>query len=116
MEFSIENVDTDLKKEAIEMLLKGATMVSEPCPYCSGVRVMKDGFALCTNCGKKPEKRDHVESEATEKKSNLSEILDKKIKALSEELERETDHEKQQEILKTIDSALATLEKISDKQ
>ena len=51
-----------------------------------------------------------------QKKSNLSEILDKKIKVLSEELERETDHEKQQEILKTIDSALATLEKISDKQ
>ena len=109
-------MDADLKKEAIEMLLKGATMVSDPCPYCSGVRVMKDGFALCTNCGKKPEKRDQVENTSNEKNSSLVNILDKKIKALSEELEKETDHEKQQEILKTINSALSTLEKIRDKQ
>ena len=97
------------------MLLKGATMVSEPCPYCSGVRIMKDGYALCTNCGKKPEKRDG-EGVPTEKKSSLEGILDKKIAKLSEELERETDHEKQQEILKTINSALETLEKIRNKQ
>lgn len=109
-------MNADLKKEAIEMLLKGATMVSEPCPYCSGVRVMKDGFALCTNCGKKPEKREKIEDKPIEKKSSLSDILDKKIQALSEELEKETDHEKQQEILKTINSALTTLEKIRDKQ
>lgn len=109
-------MDADLKKEAIEMLLKGATMVSEPCPYCSGVRVMKDGFALCTNCGKKPEKRENVEDKPIEKRSSLSDILDKKIQLLSEELEKETDHEKQQEILKTINSALTTLEKIRDKQ
>ena len=109
-------MDADLKKEAIEMLLKGATMVSEPCPYCSGVRVMKDGFALCTNCGKKPEKRENVEDKPIEKRTSLSDILDKKIQLLSEELEKETDHEKQQEILKTINSALTTLEKIRDKQ
>ena len=109
-------MDADLKKEAIEMLLKGATMVSEPCPYCSGVRVMKDGFALCTNCGKKPEKRENIEDKPIEKRSSLSDILDKKIQLLSEELEKETDHEKQQEILKTINSALTTLEKIRDKQ
>ena len=109
-------MNPDLKKEAIEMLLKGATMVSAPCPYCSGVRVMKDGFALCTNCGKKPEKREEAKSASVEKKSGLTEILEKKIKVLSEELEKETNHEKQQEILETINSALATLEKISDKQ
>ena len=34
------------------MLLKGATLISDPCPYCKGVRVMKDGHALCVNCGR----------------------------------------------------------------
>ena len=71
-------MDIDLKKEAVEMLLKGATLVSEPCPYCSGVRVMKDGYALCTNCGKKPEKREPIENISTEKKPNLEDILEKK--------------------------------------
>ena len=37
----------DLRKKAAEMLLNGATLLSEPCPYCKGVRVMKDGKALC---------------------------------------------------------------------
>ena len=36
----------DLTKKAAEMLLKGATLLSEPCPYCSGVRVMKEGHEL----------------------------------------------------------------------
>ena len=34
----------DVRKKAIEMLLSGATLLSEPCPYCKGVRVMKDGI------------------------------------------------------------------------
>ena len=42
----------DLTKKAVEMLLKGATLVSEPCPYCKGVRIMNDGHALCVTCGK----------------------------------------------------------------
>ena len=47
----------DLTKKAAEMLLKGATLLSEPCPYCKGVRVMKDGHALCISCGREPEKK-----------------------------------------------------------
>ncbi len=47
----------DLTKKAAEMLLKGATLLSEHCPYCKGVRVMKDGHALCISCGREPEKK-----------------------------------------------------------
>ena len=46
----------EVRKKAIEMLLSGATLLSEPCPYCKGVRVMKDGDALCVSCGKSPDK------------------------------------------------------------
>ena len=109
-------MDVDLKKEAVEMLLKGATLVSEPCPYCSGVRVMKDGYALCINCGRKPEKREPTEKTINEKKSSLSDTLEKKLATLSKDLEKEQDHEKQQEILKTINSLLETLEKVKNKQ
>ena len=47
----------DLTKKAAEILLKGGTLLSENCPYCSGVRVMKDGYALCISCGREPEKK-----------------------------------------------------------
>ena len=38
------------------------------------------------------------------------------IESLSKELEQEKDHEKQQEILKSINLALETIQKIKDKQ
>ena len=102
----------DLTKKAVEMLLNGATLLSEPCPYCSGVRVMKEGHALCISCGREPKKKILVEN-TTEKESPLiQKTLEKKIEALSKELETEADHEKQQNILKTINSVLETLEKI----
>jgi len=45
---------SDLTQKAIKMILNGGTLLSEPCPYCKCVRVMKDGYALCINCGKEP--------------------------------------------------------------
>ncbi|QUC63877.1 hypothetical protein NsoK4_05260 [Nitrosopumilus sp. K4] len=106
----------DLTKKAAEMLLNGATLLSEPCPYCSGVRVMKDGKALCVNCGREPENRKIPHVDKKVEKSTLESILEKKLENLSKELESEKDHEKQQEILKSINSIMETLDKIKNKQ
>jgi len=105
----------DLTKKAAEMLLNGATLLSEPCPYCSGVRVMKEGYALCISCGREPEKKIPIEN-IEKKKPSIQKTLEKKIEALSKELETEADHEKQQNILKTINSVLETIEKIKEKK
>ncbi len=100
----------DLTKKAAEILLKGGTLLSEHCPYCKGVRVMKDGHALCVSCGREPEKKDIPNEKAKQKtKSHLEEILEKKIELLSKELEQENNHKKQQEILKSINSLLETM-------
>ncbi|MFQ5782032.1 MAG: Sjogren's syndrome/scleroderma autoantigen 1 family protein [Nitrosopumilus sp.] len=106
----------ELTKKAAEMLLKGATLLREPCPYCSGVRVMKDGKALCVSCGRKPEKK-NMPKEKIQQNSKLAlkETLEKKLESLSKELESESNHEKQQEILKSINSLLETLEKMKNK-
>jgi len=110
-------VSKDLTKKAADMLLNGATLLSEPCPYCSGVRVMKEGYALCISCGREPEKKEiRIEKAPEETKSSMEKTLEKKLESLSRELEKETDHEKQQEILKTINSVLEIIEKIKDKQ
>lgn len=107
----------DLTKKAAEMLLKGATLLSEPCPYCSGVRVMKEGHALCISCGREPEKKDiPVETKQETEKTVLEITLEKKLAELSKELENETNHEKQQLILKSINSLIETIEKMKNKQ
>jgi UPF0148 protein len=106
----------DLTKKAAEMLLKGATLLKEPCPYCSGVRVMKEGHALCISCGREPEKKVIPEINQDVKKTGLETTLEKKLAELSKELEHETNHEKQQEILKSINSLIETIEKVKSKQ
>jgi len=107
-------VTEELTKKAADMLLNGATLLREPCPYCTGVRVMKEGHALCINCGREPEKKEVPVIEISNSTSTIKKTIEKKMKTLSTELENETDHEKQQEILKTINSLLETMEKIKD--
>jgi len=103
----------ELRKKAAEMLLNGATLLSEPCPYCKGVRVMKEGQALCTKCGRKPEKRKSTSEKNGEKDENpLKKTLERKLETLSKELEQEMNHNKQQDILKSINSVLEMMEKI----
>jgi len=63
------------------MILNGGTLLSEPCPYCKGVRVMKDGHALCVNCGKEHEQKS-TKTEIKEEKSNSP------LKILEEKLEK----------------------------
>ena len=105
----------DLTKKAAEILLKGGTLLSENCPYCSGVRVMKDGYALCISCGREHEKKDIINEKTKQrKKSPLEETLEKKLELLSKELEQENNHEKQQDMLKSINTLLETMKKIKN--
>lgn len=107
----------DLTKKAVEMLLKGATLLSEPCPYCKGVRILHDGNALCVSCGKEPEKKQIMSEKESEMPKNQTVInLEKKLESLSKELENETDHNKQQEILKSINSLIETINNLKNKQ
>lgn len=99
----------DLQKRAADMLLKGATLLGEPCPYCKGVRVMNQGHALCVNCGSEPEPKD-VPS-LTQSSSSIDDILQQKIDSLSKELASENDHQRQQSILQTINMLLDTANK-----
>jgi len=103
----------DLTKKAADMLLSGATLLSQPCPYCSGVRVMKEGHALCIKCGREPEKKEiPIRDEQQITKTELEITLEKKLSDLSKELEHETNHEKQQEILRSINSIIETIKKL----
>ncbi|MBI1662611.1 MAG: hypothetical protein IS860_03770 [Nitrosopumilus sp.] len=107
-------MSNDLTKKAAEMLLQGATLLSEPCPYCKGVRVMKEGQALCVSCGRQPEKKEiSKEIDPKDSKISIKKTLEQKLDILTKELESEKDHEKQQKILKSINSLLEAIEKLS---
>ena len=109
-------MSNELTKKAAEMLLNGATLLSEPCPYCKGVRVMKDGNALCVNCGKKPEEsHENIESnnEADDNSTALMK-LERKLEKLTDELAEESDHEKQESILRSITSLVEIIKKMKD--
>lgn len=108
-------MSNDLTKKAIEMLLKGATLVSDPCPYCKGVRIIKNGNALCVNCGKEgKEDLSTLQENQTKDEKSTSAIdkLDEKLKQLTEELEREKDYEKQQQILRSMNDIISVKEKL----
>ena len=94
------------------MILSGGTLLSEPCPYCKGVRVMKDGHALCINCGKEPEQKP-TKTQTKEKKSiSTLKTLEKKLEKLSSQLEREDKPAIQQELIKSIDSLIDIIAKL----
>ena len=101
----------ELTKKAIDMLLGGATLVSEPCPYCKGVRVMKNGSALCVSCGREPEQKTS-EAESVSPKTPTIEKLEKKLSDLTDELSNEQSHEKQQLILKSINLLIESIDKL----
>lgn len=103
----------ELTKKAVEMLLQGATLVSDPCPYCKGVRIMKNGSALCVNCGREASE-EKIPEKIEEKPSGdlLLASLEQKLKELTKELEHEKDHQKQQQILKSINDIINIKEKI----
>ena len=104
----------DLTKKAIEMLLSGATLLAEPCPYCKGVRVIKDGNALCIDCGKEP-KQETENSPTKHESTSTLKIMQNKLEKLSKQLEKEEDPVKQQELIKTIDSLISVIDKLSKK-
>ena len=102
----------DLTQKAIKMILSGGTLLSEPCPYCKGVRVMKDGHALCVNCGREPEQKP-TKTQTKEKKSiSTLKTLEQKLEKLSTQLEREDKPAIQQELIKSIDSLIDIIAKL----
>ena len=106
-----KNMSENIRKKAIEMLLNGATLLSEPCPYCKGVRVMKDGDALCVSCGKSPDKEIEKQSQEVENDTPVKK-LEEKLQSMTNELSKEKDPEKQQIILKSINLLIDTISKL----
>ena len=108
----------DLIQKAAKMVINGATILSDPCPYCKGVRIMKDGNALCINCGKEPDQKQikkQIKKQTKGKKSDMIlNTLERKLEKLSQQLEKEDNPTKQQELIKSIDDLIAIIAKLKE--
>ncbi len=96
-------VSKELTEKAIKMLLSG---------YCQGVRVIKDGFALCVNCGKQPEEKPTQTKSVEQEPVKPLKIFEKKLEDLSKQLEKEVNPKKQQELIESINSLIEIISKL----
>jgi len=104
----------DLIQKAAKMVINGATIMSEPCPYCNGVRIIKDGNALCINCGKEPDQKQIKKQTRGKKSAGVLNTLERKLEKLSQQLEKEDNPTKQQELIKSIDDLIAIIAKLKE--
>ena len=104
----------DLIQKAAKMVINGATIMSEPCPYCKGVRIIKDGNALCINCGKEPDQKQIKKQTRRKKSAGVLNTLERKLEKLSQQLEKEDNPTKQQELIKSIDDLIAIIAKLKE--
>ena len=123
--------ERDRLKRAATMLLNGATLQSHPCPYCKGVRVIKNGNAFCVNCKQEPEERQipqehdntakdtaksnhnttQTQQHSKDAKNSIVDTLENELVTLAEDLKTETDKQKKTEILDSVNKILETLDK-----
>ena len=94
------------------MVINGATIMSEPCPYCKGVRIIKDGNALCINCGKEPDQKQIKKQTRGKKSAGVLNTLERKLEKLSQHLEKEDNPTKQQKLIKSIDDLIGIIAKL----
>ena len=118
--------------KATEMLLGGATLVAEPCPYCGGVRVLSNGDAMCVSCSSEPPGA-HPDAARPVSGSGQSApegppmheagsdtgtfraevgMMESKLRQLVAELAAERDHRRQLDILESIRSLLDVTERL----
>ena len=55
-------MDNDIVKKGADFLLKGGTLLSEPCKICNGLLIKYKGDVLCLNCQRSTLNQDKLEN------------------------------------------------------
>jgi uncharacterized Zn finger protein (UPF0148 family) len=107
-------------KQAADFLLKGGTLLSEPCEKCNGIQIKKNNQVTCIICGntntlKEPKSTEDID-ETVDKRTLADFSISKKIGERLVELmmnigsDKNLDEEEQR--LRVIDIYIKILEKI----
>ena len=104
-------------KNAVEFLLRGGTLLSEPCNKCSGIQVRKDNEIKCIICGNTtlPENNTTKEVEKIVDNNNIDQLREK-IRKRVNDLINSTGSDKnlieEEQRLRVIEIYIRILEKI----
>ncbi|MGA8738865.1 MAG: autoantigen p27 domain-containing protein [Nitrososphaeraceae archaeon] len=104
-------------KDAAESLLKGGTLLSEPCEKCSGIQVKKNNETKCIICGNKtstepqePEKN-LSRSDQVNYKDSINVKIGNRLAELIGKIGTDTNLIEEEQILRVIDYYIKILEK-----
>ncbi|MDW0250859.1 MAG: autoantigen p27 domain-containing protein [Nitrososphaeraceae archaeon] len=104
-------------KDAAESLLKGETLLSEPCEKCSGIQVKKNNETKCIICGNKtstepqePEKN-LSRSDQVNYKDSINVKIGNRLAELIGKIGTDTNLIEEEQILRVIDYYIKILEK-----
>ncbi|MGB7707263.1 MAG: autoantigen p27 domain-containing protein [Nitrososphaeraceae archaeon] len=104
-------------KDAAESLLKGGTLLSEPCEKCSGIQVKKNNETKCIICGNKtstepqePEKN-LSRSDQVNYKDSINVKIGNRMAELIGKIGTDTNLIEEEQILRVIDYYIKILEK-----
>jgi uncharacterized Zn finger protein (UPF0148 family) len=104
-------------KDAAEFLLKGGTLLSEPCEKCSGIQVRKNNETKCIICGTKTSiemqvpVKDLSSSEQLIYKDNINVKIGNRLAELIDKIGKDTNLIEEEQILRVIDYYIKILEK-----
>ncbi|HEY7695832.1 MAG TPA: Sjogren's syndrome/scleroderma autoantigen 1 family protein [Nitrososphaeraceae archaeon] len=104
-------------KNAAEFLLRGGTLLSEPCNKCNGIQVRKDNEIQCIICGNTtlPEDNTSMEVENIVENNNIDELREKirnRLNDLTNSIGSDKNLIEEEQRLRVIDYYLRILEKI----
>ena len=99
--------------EAIELIRRGGTLLSEACPKCGGLQVRFKGRTLCVNCDDLSEVSRIETFTVEDVVANLKDLVLGKVNEASSHLKAEADVEKQSQIASLLLKYMELIEKIS---
>ena len=104
-------------KNAAEFLLKGGTLLSEPCEKCSGIQVKKNDEIKCIICGNTVSPADNKTKEIEkivefDYRNKMVEIIGKRIQELIIGIGSDKNLAEEEQRLRVIDTYIIILEKI----
>lgn len=104
-------------KNAAEFLLKGGTLLSEPCEKCSGIQVKKNDEIKCIICGNTISPTDNRTKEIEkivefDYRNKMVEKIGKRLQELITGIGSDKNLDEEEQRLRVIDTYIIILEKI----
>jgi uncharacterized Zn finger protein (UPF0148 family) len=106
-------------KQAADFLLKGGTLLSEPCEKCNGIQIKKNNQVTCIICGnttlkeaKSTEDIDKTVDKRTLPDFSISEKIGERIVELIMKIGSDKNLDEEEQRLRVIDIYINILEKI----